>query len=71
MMTDWIVHLHRAGRMTGARKQLNPGKMVCTVALGAQYLDDFLDRNSEVEFHPVDYTNLPHNIMRNDRVVSI
>jgi acyl-CoA hydrolase len=71
MMTDGIVDLYRAGRVTGARKQLNPGKMVCTFALGAQYLYDFLDRNPEVEFHPVDYTNLPHNIMRNDRVVSI
>jgi acyl-CoA hydrolase len=71
MMTDGIVDLYRAGRITGARKQLNPGKMVCTFALGAQYLYDFLHRNPEVEFHPVDYTNLPHNIMRNDRVVSI
>jgi acyl-CoA hydrolase len=71
MMTDGIVDLYRAGRVTGARKQLNPGRMVCTFALGAQYLYDFLDRNPEVEFQPVDYTNLPHNIMRNDRVVSI
>lgn len=71
MMTDGIVDLYRAGRVTGARKQINPGKMVCTFALGAQYLYDFIDRNPEVEFHPVDYTNLPHTIMRNDRVVSI
>jgi acyl-CoA hydrolase len=71
MMTDGIVDLNRAGRVTGARKQLNTGKMVCTFAFGAQYLYDFVDRNPEVEFHPVDYTNLPHNIMQNDRVVSI
>lgn len=71
MMTDGIVDLYRAGRVTGARKQLNPGRMVCTFALGSQYLYDFIDRNPEVEFHPVDYTNLPHNIMRNDKVVSI
>ena len=57
--------------MTGAKKQMNPGKMTCTFALGAQYLYDFIDRNPEVEFHPVDYTNLPHNIMRNEKVVSI
>jgi acyl-CoA hydrolase len=71
MMTDGIVDLYRAGRVTGARKQINCGKMVCTFALGAQYLYDFLHRNEEVEFHPVDYTNLPHVIMQNDRVVSI
>jgi len=71
MMTDGIVDLYRTGRVTGARKQLNPGKLVCTFALGAQYLYDFLDHNPEVEFHPVDHTNLPHVIMQNDRVVSI
>jgi acyl-CoA hydrolase len=71
MMTDGIVDLYRAGRVTGARKQINPGKMVCTFALGAQYLYDFLDHNPQVEFHPVDYTNLPHVIMQNDRVVAI
>jgi acyl-CoA hydrolase len=71
MLTDGIVDLYRSGRITGARKQLNPGRMVCTFALGAQYLYDFLDRNPEVEFHPVDYTNAPHIIMRNDRVAAI
>jgi acyl-CoA hydrolase len=71
MMTDGIVDLYRAGRITGARKQLNPGKMVCTFALGSQYLYDFVGHNPEVEFHPVDYTNLPHVIMQNDNVVSI
>lgn len=71
MMTDGIVDLYKAGRITGAKKQVNTGKMVCTFALGAQYLYDFIHRNPEVEFHPVDYTNLPHMIMRNDRVVSI
>jgi acyl-CoA hydrolase len=71
MMTDGIVDLYRAGRITGARKQLNPGKMVCTFALGAQYLYDLLHRNEGVEFHPVDYTNLPHVIMQNDQVVAI
>jgi acyl-CoA hydrolase len=71
MMTDGIVDLYRAGRVTGAKKQLNPGKMVCTFALGAQYLYDFVDHNPEVEFHPVDYTNLPPVIMQNDNVVAI
>lgn len=71
MMTDGIVDLYRAGRITGSRKQINPGKMVCTFALGAQYLYEFLDHNPEVEFHPVDYTNLPHVIMQNDNVVAI
>ena len=71
MMTDGIVDLYRAGRITGAEKQLNPGKMVCTFGFGSQYLYDFIDHNPDVEFHPVDYTNLPHVIMQNDRVAAI
>ncbi len=71
MLTDGIIDLHRAGKITGARKRLNPGKMVCTFALGSKYLYDAIDHNPEIEFHPVDYTNLPHIIMQNDRVMSI
>lgn len=71
MMTDGIVDLYRAGRITGAKKQLNPGKMVCTFSLGAQYLYDFIHKNPDVEFHPVDYTNMPHVIMQNHNVAAI
>ena len=71
MMTDGIVDLYRAGRITGAKKQLNAGKMVCTFSLGAQYLYDFIHKNPEVEFHPVDYTNMPHVIMQNHNVAAI
>ena len=71
MMTDGIVDLYRAGRITGVKKQLNTGKMVCTFSLGAQYLYDFLHKNPMVEFHPVDYTNMPHIIMQNDNVAAI
>ncbi len=71
MMTDGIVDLYRAGRITGAKKQINAGKMVCTFSLGAQYLYDFIHRNPMVEFHPVDYTNMPHVIMQNDTVAAI
>lgn len=71
MMTDGIVDLFHAGRITGEKKQINPGKIVCTFALGSQYLYDFMHKNPLVELHPVDYTNLPHVIMQNDNVVSI
>ena len=71
MLTDGIIDLYRSGRITGRRKTLNPGKMVCTFALGSRYLYDAIDHNPDIHFHPVDYTNLPHIIMQNDRVVSI
>ncbi len=71
MMTDGIVDLYRAGRVTGARKRLNPGKIVYTFALGSRDLYATLDRNHDMHCCPVDYTNAPHIIMQNDRVVSI
>ena len=71
MLTDGIIDLYRSGLITGARKQLNPGKVVCTFALGSTYLYEAIDHNPDVEFHAVDYTNLPQNIMLNDKVVAI
>jgi len=71
MLTDGIIDLYQAGKITGARKTLNPGKIAYTFALGSKRLYDALDHNADLQCLPVDYTNLPHNIMRNDRVVSI
>ncbi len=71
MLTDGIIDLVKAGRVTGARKQLNPGKVVFTFALGSKYLYDAITRNPEMQCFPVDYTNMPHIIMQNDKMVSI
>jgi acyl-CoA hydrolase len=59
------------GRITGARKRLNPGKLVYTFALGSRNLYATLDRNHDMHCCPVDYTNAPHIIMQNDHVISI
>ena len=71
MLTDGIIDLYHAGKITGARKQINPGKIVASFGLGSKYLYDTIDQNPDIEFHPVDYTNMPHVIMQNDRVMSI
>jgi acyl-CoA hydrolase len=71
MMTDGIADLYKAGRITGARKKLDPGKIVYTFALGSRDLYATLDRNRDMLCCPVDYTNMPHVIMQNDKVVSI
>ena len=36
-----------------------------------RHLYDTIDRNADFHFCPVDYTNLPHFIMQNERVVAI
>ena len=71
MLTDGIAELYTAGCITGSRKTLEPGKIVFTFALGSGALYAAIDRNPDVLCYPVDYTNLPHIIMRNDRVISI
>ena len=71
MLTDSIMDLYNDGRISGAHKHLNPGKIVCTFALGSRALYDAIDHNPDLHFCAVDYTNLPQNIMQNDRVVAI
>jgi acyl-CoA hydrolase len=71
MMTDGLADLYKAGRISGTRKQLNPGKLVYTFALGSRDLYATLDRNLDMHCCPVEYTNAPHIIMQNDRLISI
>jgi len=71
MLTDGLAELYKAGRITGTRKKLDPGKIVFTFALGSSALYAATERNSDFRCNQVDYTNSPHIIMQNDRVVSI
>ncbi len=71
MMTDGIVELYKAGRINGARKQTQPGRLVYSFGLGSADLYATLHHNPDFQCLPVDQTNLPHRIMANDRVVSI
>ena len=71
MLTDGIIDLYRAGKITGARKTLQPGRIAYSFALGSQTLYDAIDRNRDLVCLPVERTNLPHVVAQNDRVVSI
>ena len=71
MLTDGIVDLYLAGVVTGARKTLYPGKVVCTFGVGTRSQYETADRNPDFLCHAVDLTNPPHIVMQNDRVVSI
>ena len=71
MLVDGMIDLYEAGLVTGARKTINREQIVFTFAAGSRKQYDFIHRNPRVQSFPVDYTNLPHNIMQNERVVSI
>ena len=71
MLTDGIVDLYKAGRISGSAKTLDPGRIVYTFALGSTSMYDAIERNPDFHIYPVDYTNSPHIIMQNDQVISI
>ena len=71
MLTDGIIELYQAGVVTGARKQLDKGKVVFTFGLGTKAMYDAVDNNADMLCCNVEYTNLPHIIMQNDKVFSI
>ncbi len=71
MLVDGIADLIEAGVVTNACKQIDTGRSVFCFALGSARLYRMIDGNQAVCARPVDYTNLPDNIARNHRVVSI
>ncbi len=71
MMVDSYVDMYESGRITGKMKQLDKGKMVYTFAMGSKKLYDFLDNNPGCLSYPVNYTNDPYKIAKNDKVFAI
>ena len=71
MLTDGIIDLYKAGVVTGARKNLDPGKIVASFALGSPDLYAAMHDNPDVHCRAVDYTNSFVAISANARMVSI
>ena len=71
MLTDGIIDLYLAGKLSGAHSTLNPGKVVYSFGLGSRLMYETINRNPDFLCCPVDYTNLPHLIMQNRRMVAI
>jgi acyl-CoA hydrolase len=71
LLTEGVVDLVERGVVTGTRKRTHRNKIIATSALGTQRLFDFLAENAGVEFWPVDDTNAPHLIAKEDDMVAI
>ncbi len=71
MFTDGVVDLVEAGVITGARKELDRGKLVATFVMGTQRLYDFVNDNPMVEMREVEYTNDTAVIRRFRRMCAI
>ena len=71
MLCDAYVAMAEAGCITGKYKTTDPGKIVYTFAMGTKKLYDFLDGNPDCLLAPVDYTNDPYIISKNDNMVCL
>jgi acyl-CoA hydrolase len=71
MLTDGIMRLHKAGKVTNTAKGIFEGVSVTTFALGSAELYEWLDHNEEVAFAPVELVNDPTVISRNRHFISI
>lgn len=71
MFTDGCMKLHRAGKISNARKGQYDGVSVTTFAFGSTELYEWLDGNEAVAFLPVDIVNSPEVIAANGDMISI
>ena len=71
MLTDGIMRLHKAGKVTNDQKGIFDGVSVTTFALGSAELYEWLDHNDDVAFAPVSIVNDPTIIATNRNFVSI
>ena len=71
MLNDGLIELYRAGRVSGGRKATDQGLVTYSFCLGSRASYDTLRHNDDFLCRPVDDTNMPDIIARNDRVVAI
>ncbi len=71
MFTDAVIDLVECGAITGARKEINRGKIVSAFLMGSSALYRFVHENPMVELRPVDYTNDTAVIRRFSRMVAV
>ena len=71
MISDGILSLIECGAITNRKKNFLPGKSIATFALGTQKVYDYMNRNPELEMHPVDFTNNPFIAGKNDKLISV
>jgi acyl-CoA hydrolase len=71
MFSEGIVDLVEKGVVNGAKKKLNPYKIVSGFAMGTRRLYDFMDDNAEIEMLDIAYVNDTAIIRQNPKVTAI
>lgn len=71
VFSDNLVPLIEKGIITGARKNIDTGKIVATFVQGTKDFYKYVDYNPIVQLMPVEYTNSVRTIAQLDKVVAI
>lgn len=71
MFSDGVIDLIKSGVINCSKKTLLNGKIVSSFCMGTRALYDYVDNNPFFEFRPVEFTNNPFIIARNDKMVAI
>ena len=71
MYVDAFVDIAKAGKITGAHKNIDRYRQVYGFGAGTKKMDDYLDENPELMSAPVSYTNDIRSIAALDNFISI
>jgi 4-hydroxybutyrate CoA-transferase len=71
LISDGVIDLVESGVITGARKTLHPGKIICGFLLGTHRLYHWVDDFPMVELHRTEYVNHPFTIAQNAKMVAM
>jgi acyl-CoA hydrolase/GNAT superfamily N-acetyltransferase len=71
LLTDGIVELMKSRVIDNSRKELNRGKTVAAFSMGRHETYDYLHDNPAIEFRPVNYTNNPTVLARQNNMTAI
>lgn len=71
VLTPSMVNLFEKGVITGVKKELHPGKILCSFCVGRNRDYDFLEKSGVVEMHPTHYINNPWRIGQHRNFISV
>ncbi len=71
LLTDGAVKLIKDGIITNFEKTIHRNKTIASFCMGTKGTYKFIDNNPEFEFHPVEYTNNPLIIAKNNKMTAI
>ena len=71
MFTEGMRNLIELGLVNGKKKNINKGKVVFGFAGGTRQHYEYLDRNSALAIHPIDYINNPYVVAQNANQFSV